>query len=330
MPVTSMQRILVSGASGLIGLALIRALGAHRIETLQLVRGRPGHPGQISWHPGSPQPFSDPQARQALDAGFDAAIHLSGANLASRRWTAAYKKEIRDSRIATTRALVDILKGLRQPPRTLLCASATGIYGDRGDEILTEDSPSGQGFLANVCRAWESEAARAGGTDASHTDDPGIRVVHLRFGVVLGPDGGALARMLPLFRLGLGGRLGSGRQWMSWIALPDLVRAILFLLEPDFSLDPDSPSRSGPMNLSGPVNLVAPNPVTNADFTRTLAHSLHRPAILPAPAFALRAAFGEMADAALLSSTRVLPDRLLRAGFRFELPTIEAALKSLL
>lgn len=251
----------------------------------------------------------DATAYSAVSPSPEAAIHLSGANLASHRWTPAYKSEILESRVRSTRALVNVFRQMHKPPRLLLCASATGIYGHRNDEILTEDSPTGEGFLADVCRAWEAEAARA--------EQIGIRVLHLRFGVVLAQQGGALAKMLPIFRLGLGGPIGSGHQWISWIALNDLVRAILFLLEQD-------------QTTNGPINVIAPNPVTNAEFTRALGRALHRPAILPSPAFALRTFFGEMAQETLLASTRSVPQRLLHLGFHFELPTIDAALNSLL
>ncbi|MBV8115571.1 MAG: TIGR01777 family oxidoreductase [Silvibacterium sp.] len=300
---TSLRRILISGASGMIGTALVRSAEAQRISVVKLVRRRPVDPSEIQWDPGT---ASVPGGLAALE-DIDAAIHLSGANVAAHRWTPAYKREIVASRIGTTRALVHLLKSLKTPPAALLCASATGIYGDRGDEILTEDSPSGQGFLAETCLAWEAEAAKA--------RVAGIRVVNLRFGAVLSADEGALKKMLPFFRMGIGGKLGSGRQWMNWIALTDLVRAVLCLAE--------SPE------VSGPFNVVAPNPVTNAEFTRALGHALHRPAVLPAPAFALRAAFGEMADEGLLVSSRAVPDRLLRAGFNFVLPTIDSALKAI-
>ncbi|MGB7549276.1 MAG: TIGR01777 family oxidoreductase, partial [Terracidiphilus sp.] len=208
----------------------------------------------------------------------------------------------------STRALTTLLAGLRRPPRALLVASAVGIYGDRGNELLDESSAPGTGFLADLCRQWEAAAEPA--------VEAGIRVVHLRFGVVLGPGSGALAQMLPLFRLGLGGALGSGRQWMSWISLADAIAAILFALE--------TPA------LAGPVNLTAPHPVTNAEFTRALARQLRRPAFLPAPAFALRLALGQMADEALLASTRAVPGRLMEAGFRFAHPTVSEALAAAL
>jgi uncharacterized protein (TIGR01777 family) len=212
------------------------------------------------------------------------------------------------SRVDSTQALATALAGLRRPPRTLLVASAVGIYGNRGGELLDETSKPGAGFLAELCRQWEAAARPA--TEA------GIRVVHLRFGVILGPGPGALARMLPLFRLGLGGRLGNGRQWMSWISLADAIGAVLCVLE--------TPA------LAGAMNLTAPSPVTNAEFTRILARQLRRPAFLPVPAFALRLALGQMADEVLLSSARAVPVRLLAAGFRFTHPTLGEALAAAL
>jgi hypothetical protein len=208
-----------------------------------------------------------------------------------------------ESRVKTTRLLSETLVHLSKPPRVLITASAVGIYGDRGDEVLNENSPPGQGYLPEICAAWEASARPA--------EEAGIRVVHLRFGVVIGKDGGAMARMAPLFRLGLGGRLGSGRQWMSWVSETDVVSAALFALNE--------------ASLAGPVNVVAPEPVTNAEFTRELSRAVHRPAALPAPAFALRLAFGEMADEALLASARVIPNRLRQAGFIFAHPTLAEA-----
>jgi uncharacterized protein len=300
---TTPEKILFSGATGVIGSALIRAAEADRIQPVQLVRHQPASPSEIQWNPDAAVPVSD----SAPLEGIGAAIHLSGANLSGHRWTADYKRQILESRVNSTRALVNTLKSLKQRPSVLLSASATGIYGDCGDEILTEESNPGRGFIADTCLAWEAEAARAHAL--------GIRVVHLRFGVVLSREGGALKHMLPLFRLGLGGNLGNGRQWMSWIALSDVVRAIFHLVD---------------STIDGPTNLVAPNPVTNAELTRALGHALHRPAILPAPAFALRLAFGEMADEVLRASTRAIPDRLLGSAFTFQLPDIASALKAIL
>lgn len=293
------MRLLISGASGLIGSALVRAVPADW-EVVRLVRTPPGA-GEVRW---------DPEGG-AIDVGavgaIDAAVHLAGESIAGR-WTEAKKQRIRDSRVKGTRLLARTLAGMSPAPGVLLSASAVGIYGDRGDEVLTEDSPHGTGFLPEVGSAWEEAAQPAA--------EAGIRVVCMRMGVVLAREGGALARMLPPFRLGLGGSLGGGRQWMSWIALADVTAAMLHLLEAE--------------SLSGPVNLTAPNPVTNREFTRTLARVLGRPAFLSVPAFALRLAFGEMADEALLASTRVLPRRLLDSGFTFRHPELEGALRAVL
>ena len=300
---SSPGKILFSGASGFIGTSLVRAAEADRIQAVQLVRHQPGSATEIQWNPDAATPLPD----SARLEGIGAAIHLSGANLSSHRWTADYKRQILESRVNSTRALVNTLRSLKQRPPVFLCASATGIYGNRGDEVLTEESNPGRGFIADTCIAWEAEAAQARAL--------GIRVVHLRFGVVLSRERGALRHMLPLFRLGLGGNLGSGRQWMNWIVLSDAVRAIFHLVD---------------STIDGPANLVTPNPVTNAEFTRVLSHALHRPAIMPAPAFALGLAFGEIADEVLLASTRAVPDRLLGSAFTFELPDIASALKAIL
>src|ERR1700722_8676802 len=248
-------RILLAGSSGLIGTSLVRRLAEKRISFISLVRRRLSGTGDLQhlWDPYAVTPVSDPQSL----AGTTAAIVLSGANLAGRRWSSSYKRDILESRVKPTRAIATLLAGLRPRPSVLVCASAIGIYGDGGDELLTEDSLPGTGFLPEVCRAWEEATQPA--------SEAGIRVVQLRFGVVLSPAGGALAKMLPVFRAGLGGKLGSGCQWMSWVALPDAVRAIEFALQTT--------------SLSGPVNLVSPNPVTNLAFTRTLGRVLHRPAV---------------------------------------------------
>jgi len=295
---------IVSGASGMLGEALRRALGQRGIPVLQLVRKGPVAEKQLLWNPGN-RP-----AIESLDRveGCTAAIHLSGASVAGQRWTSAYRSAITESRVNTTRALANILAGLKRPPQTLVVASAVGIYGDRGDELLDESSAPGSGFLAELCQQWEAAARPAA--------EAGIRVVHLRLGVVLGPNGGALAKMLPAFRLGLGGRLGDGRQWMSWISITDAVAAMLFALETP--------------QLTGAVNLTAPQPVTNAEFTRRLAQKLQRPAWLPAPAFALRLAFGQMAEETLLASARVIPEKLMQAGFNFQHPTLKKALDAAL
>jgi uncharacterized protein (TIGR01777 family) len=284
----------------MIGTALRSALTARRVGVLRLVRRDAVGTGELKWNPTASTAVANLEPLEGLTA----AIHLSGVNLAAHRWTPAYKREIWLSRVESTRALAVMLAGLRQPPEALLVASAIGFYGNRGDELLDETSEPGGGFLADLCRAWEAAAQPAA--------EAGIRVVNLRIGVVLGAEGGALARLIPLFRLGLGGRLGSGRQWMSWISLRDAVAAILFAME--------TPS------LSGAVNLAAPQAVTNEEFTRALSRAVHRPAVLPAPAFALRVGLGKMADEALLASARVVPARLTCAGFQFVHRTVNEAL----
>ncbi len=303
--------IVLSGASGMLGTALRQRLTAAGWPVLQLVRGgssdqgRGPEQGRILWDPGA---AGEAMADSSILEGCSAAVHLSGASVAGHRWTDAYKAKLAESRVDSTRALAGLLAGLRRPPRVLIVASAVGIYGDRGEAVLDESSAPGQGFLADLCREWEEAAQPA--------REAGIRVMHARFGVVLGRGPGALAKMLPVFRLGLGGRLGSGRQWMSWVSPDDAIAALLFALE--------NPS------LAGPVNVSAPHPVTNAEFTHTLGRVLHRPALLPAPAFALRLALGEMADEALLASARVLPGKLIGAGFRFTHPRVEDALAAAL
>ena len=288
----------------MLGTALRHALADRRIPTLQLLRSAPAGAHQLQWDPTLDHPISE----SARLEGCACAIHLSGASIAGRRWTEAYRRELKSSRVDTTRALAAALARLRHPPETLLVASAVGIYGNRGDEVLDESSALGSGFLAELCREWEEAADLA--------KKAGIRVVPLRFGVVLDTTAGALAKMLPAFRLGLGGRLGSGTQWMSWVSLEDAVNAILFGMD----------TRS----LAGPVNVTSPNPVRNAEFTRVLARTLHRPAILPAPAFALRLVLGAMADEALLAGARAVPARLQAAGFRFTNPHLPSALDAAL
>ena len=296
--------IVMSGASGVLGSALRKALAARNASVLQLVR-KQAAAGQLTWNPSAASPFAD----TAPIEGALAAIHLSGSSIAGHRWSAAYKHELAASRVDSTRALATALARLQQPPRTVIVASAVGFYGNRGDELLTEASPPGRGFLPEVCRLWEDAARPAA--------DAGIRVVHTRFGVVLNhPGPGALEKMLPIFRLGLGGTLGDGRQWMSWVSLTDAIAAIQYALE--------TPT------LAGPVNVTAPNPVTNEQFTRALARQLHRPALLPAPAFALRMAFGQMADEALLASARAIPAKRSRAGFQFAHPNVEQSLAAVL
>jgi len=293
------MNILVTGASGLVGRAASVALaaGGHRVIPLRRGAGGAGP----TWQP------EKCEINLAPAGPIDAVLHLAGEGIA-QRWTAAVKRRIRDSRVQGTRLLCEALAKLPQPPKALVCASATGFYGSRGEEWLDESSAPGTGFLADICQEWEAAAAPA--------LKAGIRVVHLRFGIVLAKEGGALAKILPAFKLGLGGRLGDGRAWWSWIAIGDLVKVIHLALTDD--------------SLSGPVNAVAPNPVTNAEFTRALGRALRRPAILPVPRFVIETVFGEMGREALLASARVRPGLLMerRIGFRF--PMLEAALHNAL
>jgi uncharacterized protein len=300
--------ILLSGASGTLGSALAAALRQSGARVLRLVRRKPESADELRWDP-SGKPASSSQAVHGLSfemerlEGITAAVHLSGANVASRRWTAAYKREMTESRVVTAQVLAEALASLKAPPKVLVAASAVGFYGDRGDEVLDEDSPAGSGYFPELCTAWEAATRPA--------EAIGIRVVHLRLGMVIGRDGGAMARLVPLFRLGLGGKLGNGRQWMSWVSQMDAIRAALFALQMD--------------SLSGPVNVVSTGAVTNAEFTHELGHAVHRPALMAAPAFALKLAFGEMADEALLASTHAVPKRLLAAGFGFVHPILAGA-----
>ncbi len=296
-------QVAVTGATGLIGSALVRRLATEGHRVRPLVRRAPG-PGEIRWDPDGGR--LDPDDLE----GIDAVVHLAGENVGAR-WTAGRKARIRNSRIRGTRLLSETIARMSRRPAVLVSASAIGIYGSRGDEVLDEESHLGdpsQDFLAALGQEWEAAAdpARAAG----------IRVVHSRFGLVLSPDGGALGRMLLPFRLGLGGRLGSGLQWMSWISIDDAVSAILHLL--------------GTVTLIGPVNLTAPEPVQNRDFTRTLGRVLSRPTPFAVPPAALRLVLGEMADGTLLSSARVLPRRLLASAFRFSHPDLESALRHVL
>lgn len=297
------MRILVTGASGLIGSALVPALAGAGHDVLRLTRGAGRRrAGTVLWDPAA-----GTIDRAALE-GLDAVVHLAGENISTGRWTAEKKARIRDSRVEGTRLLTTALAGLDTPPHTLVAASAIGFYGHRGRDEVDEDSAPGAGFLADVCREWEAATAPA----VQRT----IRVVQLRIGVVLSSDGGALASMLTPFRLGLGGPVGSGNQYMSWIAIDDVVAAVQFALTTTA--------------LAGPVNAVAPQPVQNREFAQTLGRVLGRPASVPFPAFAVRALFGEMGEELLLSSTRVIPHRLQEAGFTFRFPTLEPALQHLL
>lgn len=299
------MRILLSGASGMIGTTVVRTLAERQISFCKLVRHPvSNHHNEISWNPASDTPLSE----IARLEGFSAAIHLGGANIAGHSWTADYKRKLIDSRVRSTRILSQALAGLRDKPEVFLCASAVGYYGDRGEELLTEESTHGSGFLSELCIEWERATQAA--------KEAGIRVVHLRLGIVLGQGAGAVGKMLPIFRLGLGGRLGTGRQWMSWVSVSDVVSAIFFLIQ--------NPA------LAGPVNIVSPNPVTNHEFTQALARILRRPAVLPVPGFVLRRIFGEMAQQTMLASSRVVPKRLQAAGFQFQHERIDEALTAAL
>ena len=296
-------KILVTGSSGLIGSALVPFLTSGGHKVVRLVR-KPEQSGAdvVCWDP----------AAGLLDAaqleGLDAVVHLAGENIAGRRWSVAQKARIRDSRVESTQILCQALGRLRRPPRVLVAASAIGYYGSRDDSCMDETSRAGTGFLAEVCREWEAATKSATASDC--------RVVNLRFGVVLSPAGGALASMLTPFRLGLGGRIGSGRQFMSWIAVEDVLGAIYHALATP--------------GIEGPVNAIAPNPVTNREFTKTLGRVLSRPTIFPMPAFAARLAFGEMANELLLASTRVVPQALLGTGYQFLFPMLEPSLRYLI
>jgi uncharacterized protein (TIGR01777 family) len=295
------MKIVISGASGLIGTQLVAKLSQGGHEVIRLVRRSPKS-GEIQWSPKS----------GTLDAaaleGADAVIHLSGAGIGDKRWTTGYRKEILDSRTDTTALLAKTIASLSRKPSVFLSGSAIGIYGARNDEQLTEVSTHGTGFLAEVCEQWEAAAKPA--------VDAGVRTVYLRTGIVLSPKGGALKKLLPLFKLGVGGKFGNGKQWQSWISIDDEIGAIEYLLT---------------ANVSGAVNLTAPNPVTNAEFTKVLASVLKRPAIVPVPTFAPKILLGgELADALLFTGQRVIPAALNASGYTFKHTTLESALRSLL
>jgi len=299
------MRILISGSTGFVGMALVDALERRGDTLVRLVR--PGTAQKNAAGSRVPTVEWDPVGGR-FDAagaeGADALVHLAGASIAEGRWNAERKRLLRTSRIDATRHLIGALAKLQRPPRTVVAASAIGYYGNRGDESLAEGSAPGNDFLAGLCREWEAETARA--------SEFGARVVSERFGIILAAHGGALPRMALPFKFGAGGRLGNGRQWMSWATLPEVLNIIQFSL--------------ANRGLSGPVNVVSPNPVRNLDFTHILANTLHRPALFPAPAFALRLALGEMADALLLSSQKVMPSMLVENGYQFLQPDLAGAL----
>lgn len=299
------MRILISGSSGLIGTAVADALARDGHTIQRLVRaGSKNEPrsGDVRWDPASGE------LNAAAAEGADAVVNLAGASIGEGRWTATRKELLRASRISSTRNLIRALGKLQKPPRVFLSASAVGYFGNRGDEELTEDSAAGNDFLATLCKDWETEAAAA--------EDFGARTICTRYGIVLARDGGALPRMVTPFKLGAGGRLGSGKQWMSWATLSEVANIVKFVLASD--------------SLSGAVNAVAPQPVRNSEFTKILAAVLHRPAIFPAPAFALKLALGEMAEGLLLSSQRVQPAHLIAAGYQFQTTELRAALSEVL
>jgi len=293
------MKIAITGATGLVGSLLAPFLVGQGHEVVRVSRA--GGPGFVRWNP-------DGENDPAVFARCDAIVHLAGANLAAGRWTSKRRRELMDSRIRSTREIVAAITRMPKRPRVLVCASGAGFYGNTGDAIADESSPKGAGFLAELCDQWEIEAARAGSLD--------VRVMRLRFGPILAPHGGALGKMLPIFRLGLGGRIGSGEQWMSWISADDAMNAIRHVLTNEMS--------------SGPVNVVSPGAVRSREFSMTLARVLRRPAVLPVPAFALRLMFGRMAVETLLASSRTTPRRLLESGFRFRHPELEGALRHVL
>jgi uncharacterized protein (TIGR01777 family) len=295
------MKIVMSGSHGLVGEALSKSLANDGHEIVRLVR-RAASAGEIEWHPNHGRIDAEQLER------FDVVVHLAGENIASGRWTEAKKRAIRESRVKGTLLLSESLARLKQPPSLFLSASAIGYYGNRGDELLTEQSAPGDGFLPSVCIEWENATRPA--------VEKGIRTVLTRFGIILDRNEGALAKMLPPFQMGIGGKVGNGKQWMSWMALDDVVNGLKFLMaEP---------------SVKGAVNFVAPNPVTNAEFTKALGRALSRPTIFPVPAFGARLAFGEMADALLLSGQKVKPGVLQDKNFAFSWPTLAPALKHLL
>jgi len=310
------MKILVAGSSGLVGTALGSTLARAGHTVCRLVRPQsasgegPKEGFAVAWNPATGE-------LGGAGVGADAVVNLAGASIAGGRWTAERKALLRSSRIDTTRALVGALAKMNVRPSVLVSASAIGIYGDRGDETLTEESKPGTGFLADLAKEWEAEMLKA--------EALGIRVVLARFGIILAREGGALAKMLTPFKLGLGGRLGSGKQWMSWVTLEDVVAILRFAIE--------NATARGAMNVApvrGAINIVSPQPLQNAEFTKELAKAVHRPALFPAPALALRLALGEMADALLLSSQRVTPQALEKLGYQFLHADLTSALTAVL
>lgn len=298
----SPMKILISGASGMVGSSLVPFLTTGGHEVLKLVRGTPKSANEVQWNVESG--VGDKSALEGLDA----VVHLAGENIAAGRWNDAQKARIKDSRIQGTRVLVEALSGLKDKPKAFVCASAIGCYGSRGDELLDESSARGEGFLSDVVVGWEAEAAKLA--------EAGVRTVMARFGVILSPQGGALKKMLLPFKMGGGGILGSGNQWMSWVALDDVVGAIHHALVNE--------------KLEGPINVTAPGAVTNRSYTKTLGRVLGRPTIFPVPKFGVKLAFGEMGEELLLGSQRVVPKTLQASGFRFDYPDLEGALRHLL
>ena len=294
------MKILITGATGLIGRELQKALRAKGHELLLASRKEPKDASYIQWNPT--EGFAQPEHLE----GIEAVVHLAGESISALRWTEEKKKAIRDSRVMGTRNIVDTISELKQRPRVLVAASAIGFYGDRGDEELTETSKAGKTFLADVCREWEAEARRA--------EDSGVRTVLLRTGIVLSKEGGALGTMLTPFKFGLGGVIGNGKQWMSWVSMDDHIAAIIYSLENE--------------NVRGAVNSVSPNPVTNEEFTAVMGEVLYRPTFIPVPEFVVQLAFGEMGEALLLDSIKVVPKRLIDAGFEFKFPDLKKAIEN--
>jgi len=294
-------KVVVTGASGLIGSALVKSLTADAHDVVRLVRREPRAADERQWDPSGGD--LDPALMDAADA----VVHLAGAGIGDKRWTEDYKQTILRSRVDGTTTIATAIARATDPPNVLLSASAVGYYGETGDEGADESSPNGQGFLADVVRQWEAATAAA--------ETAGVRVVHARTGVVLSAEGGALGKVLPLFKLGLGGRLGNGQQWMSWIAIADHITALRFLLDR--------------ADLAGPINVTAPEPVRNRDYTKAIGRAVHRPALAVVPATALRVALGGFADEGVLVSQRVVPARLEDAGFPFTYADIDSALSAI-